>query len=334
MPSALILDCAGTELTTEERRFFADVNPYGFILFARNCESPAQVHSLVAAMKEAVGRAEVPILIDQEGGRVARLKPPHWRPSPAAGRLATLSGASAREAIYLNARLIAHELHGLGINVDCAPVADLPTPGAHDIIGDRAYGATPQQVIELAGDMARGLMDGGVIPVLKHIPGHGRAEADSHHKLPVVTASLEELARTDFVPFRALRALPMAMTAHVLYTALDAARMATLSPVVIGYIREVLEFEGLLMSDDLLMKAMQGSIAERTRASLEAGCDIALLCNATPEQQREAARVCPPMTREAEARSARAFACVAAPQPQFAQGEAEARLDSLLRAVA
>jgi beta-N-acetylhexosaminidase len=334
MTAALILDCAGTSLSAEEKAFFRDLDPYGFILFARNCETPAQVKALVSEMKSCVGRDDVPVLIDQEGGRVARLRPPQWRPSPAAGTLAALGAAAAKRAIYLNARLIAHELAGMGINVDCAPVADLPVDGAHDIIGDRAYGRTANQVGELAAEMARGLMDGGVIPVVKHIPGHGRALADSHHDLPVVNTPLAELAETDFVPFKKLKNLPMAMTAHVVYTALDPNHMATISPTVIRYIRESIGFDGLLMSDDITMKAMSGTLAERTRAVLGAGCDVVLLCNASLPEQREVAGAVSVMSPLALARSERAFAAVRSAEQQFASMDAEAQLEALLREVA
>lgn len=328
-PTALILDCAGTRLTSNEKDFFRELNPYGFILFARNCESPSQVKALVEEMKACVSHADVPVLIDQEGGRVARLRPPNWRKNPAAGVLAALENAAAKRAIYLNARLIAHELSSMGITVDCAPVADVPVAGAHDIIGDRAYGQTPARVAEYAAEMARGLMDGGVIPVVKHIPGHGRARADSHESLPVVEASLSELAATDFDAFKRLKNLPMAMTAHVVYTALDAARMATISPTIIQYIRETIGFDGLLMSDDITMKAMSGTLAERTRAVLEAGCDVVLLCNASLAEQREVARAIRPMSAAALARSARAFAAVQS-TPAFNADEAEAQLATLM----
>jgi beta-N-acetylhexosaminidase len=221
-------------------------------------------------------------LIDQEGGRVARLKPPHFPLFPPAGAFADLAIKdleSAKQATYLNARLIAHELHNLGITVNCAPLADVPIEGAHDIIGDRAFGKSTKQVSELANSFAQGLADGGVVSVLKHIPGHGRAFADSHLELPVVNTPLEVLRQTDFVPFKELSHLPMAMTAHVLYTAIDAERMATVSPTAISLIRNELGFDGLLMSDDLSMKAMQGDFTQRTRDVLAAGCDIVLHCN-------------------------------------------------------
>jgi len=280
--SAAIYGFLGTRLSADEKKFFRESNPYGFILFARNCESPEQIRAVIADLKECVGRDVLPILIDQEGGRVARLKPPHWPKYPPAGDFAALYARDKEAAVngvYLNARLIAEDLSSLGITVDCAPLADLPVAGAHDIIGDRAFGFAPEQVIALARAMAEGLADGGVVPVLKHIPGHGRAFADSHEELPVVNESLDVLRATDFVPFKALSDLPMAMTAHVLYTAIDRERMATVSPDAIHIIREELGFLGLLMSDDISMKAMKGDFTQRAKDVLAAGCDVVLHCN-------------------------------------------------------
>lgn len=280
--SPVIFGMAGHALTAEEIKFFSVVKPFGFILFARNCESPEQIKKLVVQLREISGRENLPILIDQEGGRVARLKPPHFPVFPPAGKfaeLATRDMEAAKKATYLNARLIAHELYNLGITVNCAPLADIPIIGAHDIIGDRAFGQSNEQVSQLANSFAEGLADGGVVAVLKHIPGHGRAFADSHHELPIVETALEILRETDFVPFKALAHLPMAMTAHVLYTAIDAEKMATVSPRAIALIRDELGFDGLLMSDDLSMKAMQGDFTQRTQDVLAAGCDVVLHCN-------------------------------------------------------
>jgi beta-N-acetylhexosaminidase len=325
---ACILDCAGTVLTADERAFFREVNPYGFILFARHCETPAQVRALTEALKESVQREDVPILIDQEGGRVARLKPPHWPLFPAAGALAALGDGRAEKAIYLNARFIAHELHTIGVNVDCAPVADLIVPGAHAIIGDRAYGEEPERVAALAKAMAQGLQDGGVLPVLKHIPGHGRAGVDSHLALPVVDAPLEVLRATDFIPFQRLRHLPYAMTAHVLYTAIDPERLATTSPATIRLIREELGFTGLLMSDDLSMKAMRGTLTERTRDALAAGCDLALFCNGSLAERQEVAAASAPLSTRAAQCHAQFFANLA--PLAFDHAEARAELDDLI----
>jgi beta-N-acetylhexosaminidase len=287
--SPVIFGMAGESLTAEEIEFFSKVRPFGYILFARNCQSPGQIKALVRQLKEISGRENLPILIDQEGGRVARLKPPHFPEFPPAGKFAEMALTdleSAKDATYRNARAIAEELNNLGITVNCAPLADIPVKGAHDIIGDRAFGNTPDQVIALARAMAQGLMDGGIIPVLKHIPGHGRAFADSHLELPVVDTPLEILRQTDFVPFKALSDLPMAMTAHVLFTAIDAKNMATVSPAAIALIRGELGFDGLLMSDDLSMKAMQGDFTQRARDVLAAGCDIVLHCNGNMQEMQ------------------------------------------------
>ncbi|NBX02991.1 MAG: beta-N-acetylhexosaminidase [Alphaproteobacteria bacterium] len=334
--ASAIFGVSGLELTAEERRFFADLNPYGYILFARNCESPQQVSELVAELKSIAGRADVPILIDQEGGRVARLKPPHWPAFPSAAALAAIYKndiEKAKRAVYVNARLIAHELASLGITVDCAPLADLPVEGAHDVIGDRAFGHTAKQVIALARAMADGLMDGGIVPILKHIPGHGRPRADSHEELPVVTESLEVLRATDFVPFVALRDLPMAMTAHVLFTAIDDKNMATVSPAAIKIIREEIGFDGLLMSDDLSMKAMQGDYAQRTRDALNAGCDVVLHCNGKMEEMLEVASALPPLTGAKFARAMLAMESVG-DAGEFDVASARAERDSLLSMVA
>jgi len=280
--SAAIFGMQGTGLTEQEIDFFKRVKPYGYILFARNCESPEQIKKLVGELKEVSGRDILPILIDQEGGRVARLKPPHFPAFPAAGKFANIAVSdieAAKKAVYENARLIAHELNELGITVNCGPLADLPVEGAHDIIGDRAFGKEVWQVSQLAESFAQGLADGGVVSVLKHIPGHGRAFADSHLELPVVDTPLEILRQSDFLPFKALSHLPMAMTAHVLYTAIDPENMATVSKAANSIIRDEIGFDGLLMSDDLSMKAMHGDFTQRTRDVLSAGCDIVLHCN-------------------------------------------------------
>jgi beta-N-acetylhexosaminidase len=291
LPRAVIFGCAGLSLTEAERAFFRASNPAGFILFQRNCATPEQVRALTADLRACVGR-EAPILIDQEGGRVQRLKPPHWRAAPAAASLAALAvrdRAAARRAVWINARLIAADLTALGIDVDCAPVLDIPVPGAHDIIGDRAFGSDVDLVADLGRAMCEGLMAGGVLPVIKHIPGHGRASADSHLSCPVVTARADSLAAHDLPPFRALADMPFAMTAHVVYTAWDD-RVATLSPKVIDtIIRGAIGFDGVLMSDDLSMKALGGSFAERTRDALAAGCDLVLHCNGVMTEMVEIA---------------------------------------------
>lgn len=304
--ASAIFGCLSTRLSAEEKAFFRELNPYGFILFARNCESPDQIRALIEDFYSVTDRYRLPILIDQEGGRVARLKPPHWPEFPTAARLTQAKGDSAR-AVYLNARLIADELRGLGITVNCAPLADIPVPGAHDIIGDRAFGHDAAAVIKHARAQANGLMDGGIVPVLKHIPGHGRAFADSHLELPVVDAPLAELRATDFVPFQALNDLPMGMTAHVQFNAIDAENMATTSPRAIALIRDEIGFDGLLMTDDLSMKAMRGDFAQRTKDSLAAGCDVVLHCNGEMPEMQAIAKALPPLSGQALARAERAM---------------------------
>lgn len=324
-PSAAIYGLEGLVLTSGERAFFRDANPFGYILFKRNCDHPEQLRALTDSLRELSGNPQLPILIDQEGGRVARLQAPHWRKPPSAAVLAGIG----KHAVRLNARLIAAELLAMGITVNCAPLADIPVPGSHDIIGDRAYGAEAAQVVLLAREMAAGLLEGGVMPILKHIPGHGRARVDSHEALPVVDASLEELERTDFIPFRELRDIPLGMTAHIIYTALDADRVATTSPIVIDYIRKQIGFDGLLMSDDLSMKALQGTYREKAEATLAAGCDLVLHCNGKMEEMIEVAKGTATMTTEALRRADAAWAQL--PQPASVDRAAmESELASLL----
>ena len=279
--SAAILGCAGTTLTAEEAAFFKDVKPWGFILFKRNIADPNQVRALTAALRETVGRPDAPILIDQEGGRVQRMGPPHWPKYPPgeAYLKATNDPLAARELARLGGRLLAHDLKAVGITVDCLPVLDVPVPGAHDIIGDRAYAHDPADVARLGRAAAEGLLAGGVLPVIKHMPGHGRAFADSHKALPVVHADFETLDGWDFAPFKALSDMPMAMTAHVVFTAVDQKRPATTSKKAVKLMREHLGFGGLILTDDLSMHALSGSFRERAEASLKAGCDVVLHCN-------------------------------------------------------
>jgi beta-N-acetylhexosaminidase len=328
--SAAILGCAGLTVGTEERAFFRDLDPLGFILFQRNCDSPDQVRALVDALRDTVGRADAPVLIDQEGGRVARLRPPHWPAYPPPAAIAALGGAAAEEAARLGARLIAADLAELRITVDCLPLLDVPAPGADPIIGDRAYGTEPESVARLGRAACEGLLAGGVLPVIKHIPGHGRGNVDSHLALPIVDAPLAALERVDFAPFRALAKMPWAMTAHIIYTALDAARPATLSPSVIGEtIRRQIGFDGVLVSDDLSMNALGGTYAERTRGALDAGCDLVLHCNGKMEEMREIASALRPLTAEAAVRVERAAAQAAKPAA-FDRKTARARFDALL----
>ena len=324
-PAAAIFGVEGLALTEAEKAFFAKVQPFGFILFARNCESPAQVKALVQELLTLTGRAALPVLIDQEGGRVARLKPPHWRATHPALKLAAIAPQNldaAKRAVYAHTRLMAEELHDLGITVDCAPLADVPVEGAHDIIGDRAFARDPWLVSQLAAEQAQALMDGGVLPVLKHIPGHGRAMADSHEHLPEVDAPLQVLTETDFVPFRALRNLPLGMTAHIRYHAIDPDQVATLSPKAIEYIRAVIGFEGLLMSDDLSMKALRGTMQELTRGVLAAGCDLVLHCNGKMDEMAAIAEALRPLDTAGMQRAERAAYLLTAPKSlDMAQAE-------------
>ncbi|HEY1709228.1 MAG TPA: beta-N-acetylhexosaminidase [Rhizomicrobium sp.] len=288
-----IYGCAGLSLTEEEKSFFREARPWGFILFGRNVKDVAQVSELVRSLRETVEDDAAPVLIDQEGGRVARLKPPAWAKRPPAVRFADLHNTApeaAREAVYLHARLIANDLFQLGITVDCFPVLDLPVEGSSDVIGDRALGRDAATIIDLGREAIDGLMEGGVLPVMKHIPGHGRATADSHLAVPRVAVSRAALSATDFVPFRSLAHCPMAMTAHVIYEAIDPVRPATISPrVVKEAIRGEIGFDGLLLSDDLSMNALSGTLGQRTKAALFAGCDIALHCNGNMDEMRAVA---------------------------------------------
>lgn len=335
---AILFGCAGEVLTASERAFFRDADPLGFILFARNCRDPDQVRRLVAALRDSVGRADAPVLIDQEGGRVARLKPPRWRRYPAAARLAALPEAEA--AVRLGARLIADDLAALGITVDCLPVLDLPVAGADAVIGDRAYGGDPARVARLGRAACEGLLAGGVLPVMKHIPGHGRARVDSHRALPLVEADAAVLDATDFAPFRALAASPeanalWAMTAHVVYGAIDAHRPATLSPVVIDkVIRGAIGFDGVLVSDDIDMGALAGPIGERVAGALAAGCDLVLQCSGDRRAMQAAAVAASPLTAAAAARLARGEALRRAAAEPFDRRAAEARFDRITGALA
>ena len=334
-PRALIFGCRGPRLAEDEIRLFAAADPLGLILFARNIETPHQVSALVRHFREIVGRSDAPVLVDQEGGRVARLGPPHWRAPPAARRFGALDRLDrflAAEACALNSRLIAADLAALGIDVACLPVLDIPAPGAHEIIGERAYAADAETVARLGRAACGGLLAGGVLPVLKHAPGHGRAHADSHFALPVVETPLAELAATDFAPFRALAEMPFAMTAHIVYTACDAALPATVSPRVVGeIIRGAIGYDGALLTDDIAMAALSGAPGERAAAALAAGCDIVLHCNGELAEMHEVAAAVGALAAAAEARVARAMAARRAAQP-FDAAAAVAQLDELLAA--
>src|SRR5437763_1793098 len=295
---AFITGVCGPKLTAEERRFLREAEPWGLILFKRNVHTPAQVAGLTESIREAVGR-DAPVLIDQEGGRVQRLGPPHWPAYPPGAHYGQIYDRDRDEGLAtarLGARLIASDLAALGITVDCLPLADVPVSEADPVIGNRAYGTAPETVAAIGAAVAEGLMAGGVLPVLKHLPGHGRATADSHHRLPVVSTEREMLESTDFAAFRPLAKLPLGMTAHVVFTAIDPVAPATTSVTMVReVIRDFIGFDGLLMSDDLSMNALSGTLAERARATLAAGCDVVLHCNGSLDERREVANVCPPL---------------------------------------
>ena len=317
---AAIFGCAGPRLSEEEAAFFREVRPWGFILFKRNVESPDQVRALTASLRETIGDATAPVLIDQEGGRVQRLGPPNWTrypPGRAYGQLAANDPLMRREIARLGARLMAHDLAAVGVNVDCLPVLDVPEPGAHDIIGDRAYGETSDEVALLGRAAAEGLIAGGVLPVIKHIPGHGRSHADSHLNLPVVEAPRDALATHDFAPFRINSDMPMAMTAHVVFTALDPNHPATTSRTVIRQVvRGEIGFDGLLLTDDLSMKALSGDFSDRARNALAAGCDVVLHCNGAMREMAAVAAGAKPLAGAALRRAKAALGRLArTPEP-------------------
>lgn len=318
MTSAAIYGCAGHRLTEAEKTFFAETRPWGFILFRRNIDTPDQVRALTSELRAAIGNADAPILIDQEGGRVQRMGPPHWPKYPPGDAYlkATNDLSTARELVRLGARLMAHDLREVGINVDCAPVLDTPVLGAHDIIGDRAYGADPETVAQLGRAAAEGLLAGGVLPVIKHMPGHGRAFADSHKDLPVVHADLDTLDAWDFAPFKSLSDMPIGMTAHIVFTAIDPKRPATQSRKAIRMIRERLGFGGLLLSDDLVMNALSGTLTQRAHKALKAGCDVVIHWNGVMEEMRQVAEGVGPLKGAAKRRAEAAMArIVRTPEP-------------------
>jgi beta-N-acetylhexosaminidase len=330
---AFITGISGLELTAEERAFLRTERPWGFILFKRNIDNPAQVARLVEELRGATGDLDAPVLIDQEGGRVQRLGPPHWPVYPPGAMFGTLYDIDPElgfRAARLSSRLIAADLVDLGITVDCLPLADVPVQGADAVIGNRAYGTEPGKVAAIARAVTEGLEQGGILPVLKHIPGHGRATADTHFKLPVVDTSAAELEAFDFAAFRPLADLPMAMTAHVVFSALDAAQPATTSATIIEQvIRGSIGFQGLLMSDDVSMNALAGSIAERTRAIVTAGCDIVLHCNGKLDEMREVAAETPLLEGEAAKRAKAVFAARRQPDA-FDRIKGRAELDALI----
>ena len=327
-PRAAILGVSGPVLGPDEERFLAEADPWGFILFARNVETPPQLSALVTALRDTVGR-DAPVLIDQEGGRVARLRSPNWRDWPDAGTcVAGLADSVAETVLRLRYQIIGGELRTMGIDVNCAPLIDVPQPGAHPIIGARAYGETPGRVALLARAVWDGLTAGGVHPVIKHLPGHGRAMADSHATLPVVDAPRSALEAVDFAAIRPLRDAPMGMTAHVVYSAIDPEACATLSAKVIGLIREQIGFRGLLMTDDLGMGALSGPMDARAAAAIAAGCDVVLHC-APDQAEREAVMgAVPELAGAALARAAKVVARRPEPEP-FDPDETMAVIEAL-----
>lgn len=337
MRASLITGLSGTDLTPDEARFLGRVRPCGLILFARNCRTPDQVRKLVGDARSAIGSDDVLVLIDQEGGRVRRLMPPHWRELPPASAFARLfeeDPDQAEQAARLVARLTAADLRDLGINANCVPVLDLPTPDSHEIIGDRAYGTTPAAVARLGRAVAEGHLAGGVLPIIKHMPGHGRAKADSHLELPIVTASRAELSATDFAPFRALRDMPAAMTAHVVFSAIDPNAPASTSEFATREVmRGEIGFDGLLMSDDLSMKALSGSMKARAEAVIRAGSDVVLHCNGRLDEMELAAAGVPALTGQPLPRFERCLAVLSRHDP-FDVAAAEAALGRALMATA
>ncbi|WP_109467315.1 beta-N-acetylhexosaminidase [Albibacillus kandeliae] len=325
---ATILDAEGLRLTAEEKAFFRDVNPFGFILFARNLESADQIRALCAEFRDCVGR-EAPITIDQEGGRVQRLRPPLGRQWLPPLDHVSRAGEGAEQAMYLRYRLIADELRGLGIDSNCAPMVDIAGPETHDFLKNRCYGDTAETVARLGRAAADAMLAGGVLPVLKHIPGHGRATADSHFDLPHVATDADTLAESDFATFRMLNDLPMGMTAHLVYDAIDP-DPATISPKVMGLIREQIGFDGLIMTDDISMKALKGDLGDLSRRAIAAGCDVILHCNGTLPERMAVAEAAGEMTDTAQARAEAAIAARQAPD-ELDIPAAEADLSRLMR---
>ncbi len=330
---AFITGVAGPTLTPDERAFLRAERPWGFILFKRNIQHKSQAADLISEIRQTVGRPNAPVLIDQEGGRVQRLQPPDWPSYPPGaifGRIFERDAAKGCRAANLGARLIAADLTEIGIDVDCLPIADVPVLGADNVIGDRAYGTDPETVSAIGRAVAEGLRDGGVLPILKHIPGHGRAVVDSHHLLPVVDTTREDLAATDFEPFRALADLPMAMTAHVIFRAYDPTRPATTSATIVAQvIRGLIGFGGLLMGDDVSMNALEGTIAQRSRDTIAAGCDVVLACNGRFDEMRAVADNVPELRGDALRRADAALAAKRQAQP-LDRAAARAELDALV----
>ncbi|MCB1540328.1 MAG: beta-N-acetylhexosaminidase [Rhodoblastus sp.] len=336
-PRAFICGCSSTVLTADEEAFIRESDPWGLILFKRNVRDREQMRALTSRFRELTGRTDAAVLIDQEGGRVQRMAADHWPAYPSAARLAATATDPIEQVrnVYLATRLIAHDLAEVGVNVDCLPVLDLPVPGSHAIIGDRAYGEDPETVARLGRAAAQGLIAGGVLPVFKHVPGHGRARSDSHLELPTVDATRDQLERSDFAPFRANADLPVAMTAHVVFKAIDPDRPATLSPIVVSeIIRGFIGFDGLLMSDDLSMKALSGSFRDRARALFAAGVDLALHCNGDLGEAREVAAEAPALSGKALERAEKALARIAGERLAFDPVDSREKLAAMLASAA
>lgn len=323
---AAVFGCAGSGLTADEAAFFRDADPFGFILFARNVETPAQLRRLTADLRASVGRDAI-IMVDQEGGRVQRLRAPHWREFLPPLDAVTKAGPSAARAMAITATLIADDLRGVGIDANCAPTCDIAFDLTHPFLRNRCYGAAPETVIPIARAVADAYLAAGVLPVMKHLPGHGRAQIDTHHELPTVTTPRDTLSVTDFAPFRALADLPMAMTAHIIFAAYDAAHPATQSPPMIRAIRDEIGFQGLLITDDLNMQALTGTLAQRAAASLQAGCDIALHCKGDLAEMQAVAAAVGTMRLDTQSRAHAAIVRRHAPYPvDIAALEAELRV--------
>lgn len=305
LPCAVIFGCSGVRLSRQEETFFRQVQPFGFILFGRNCESPEQLRGLIDSLKTTSYRTDIPILIDQEGGQVTRLKPPWWPRHPAAsllGHIALRDPEKANHLAYLQGLSLATVLRPLGITVNCAPVCDLAHQQTHEVIGDRALSSDPECVAHLAEHLCYGMLEGGVLPVIKHMPGHGRAQVDSHTECPVVDVPLKILQKTDFYPFYHLRHMPLGMVAHIVYTALDPQKPASISRIVLDSLRQELGFQGLLLSDDIAMQALSGTPVQRAQDTLLAGCDIVLHCTGIFEEMTSLAKVVPCITPETQQR--------------------------------
>jgi beta-N-acetylhexosaminidase len=331
---SLILGCAGTTFSADEEAFFSAVKPWGLILFRRNIADPDQILALCARFRALVGRDDAPVLIDQEGGRVQRMGPPLWRRYPAArSYLEATSGdvAKATDLARLGSRLIAHDLKACGITVDCMPVLDCPVEGANDAIGDRAYARDPESLSAIAQGAAEGLLEGGVLPIIKHMPGHGRAMVDSHYALPVVKEDRATLEVSDFLPFRTLSHYPVAMTGHIVFDAIDASHPATTSKAVIeNIIRGWIGFDGLLLSDDLSMKALSGDFGQRTAALFAAGCDVALHCNGLMVEAKAVAEAAPDLAGRSLERAVSALSWLDRPQTMLDPVEAGKIIDRVL----